>query len=303
MHNSDVFFAIRIEFMSQRPSESQIPPFVPALIMLGCFVVVLALLMPKAPLQTVVPATATMEILQQTTLLPTPTAQTEAAAYSPAMVAEGQGIFQSICSACHGPDARGIPGLGKNLLESQFVHGLTDEQLLHFVSTGRDTSDPLNTTGVAMPPRGGNPSLTDDQLRAVIAYVRTQSSSANVGQAAPIIAAAVPTTAPLIATILPTRIPVTPPPFNVQTAYTWSCAGCHGADGKGNDPFGPGFETSPLLADRAALLAFLSEGRLLADPRIEFPHPAHGGYPALTDQQLSSLTGFVISLAGGTSQP
>jgi disulfide bond formation protein DsbB len=283
--------------MSNRPPASQIPPFFPALVLLGVFVLVIALLRPlPAPQAASLPMTATVVVLQATTQPPTATMQT--VAYDPALVKDGQGVFQATCFACHGPDARGIPGLGKNLVESPFVHGLTDEELLQFIIKGRDTSDPLNTTGVAMPPRGGNPSLTDDQLRAVIAYIRTLSTSASVVQAAPNTVSAVPTTAPLVATVLPTRIPVTPQPFTAQTAYAWSCAGCHGADGNGSGAFGPSFITSGLMTNRAELLHFLTEGNPLADPRTAFPHPARGGYPALTDQQLFALIDYVVALSG-----
>src|SRR5262249_38319697 len=44
---------------------------------------------------------------------------------------------------------------------------------LDFVKVGRQPWDPLNTTKVQMPPRGGNPMLSDDDLRDIIAYVRT----------------------------------------------------------------------------------------------------------------------------------
>lgn len=66
--------------------------------------------------------------------------------------------------------------------------------------------------------------------------------------------------------------------------------------GNGNPPFGEGIQASDLLADPAALLVFLTEGRPLADPQIEFPHPARGGYPVLTDEQLSELTDYVLRL-------
>ena len=74
---------------------------------------------------------------------------------------------------CHGPDARGIQGLGKNLRSSEFVKGLSDDELVEFIKKGRDTSDPANTTGVAMPPKGGNPSLTDQDLYDIVAYIRS----------------------------------------------------------------------------------------------------------------------------------
>lgn len=85
----------------------------------------------------------------------------------------GKQKFEAVCASCHGVDGKGLPGLGKDLTTSQFVKSLTDEQLVEFIKKGRDTSDPANTTGVAMPPKGGDPSLTDDQLRAIVAYIRT----------------------------------------------------------------------------------------------------------------------------------
>jgi len=85
----------------------------------------------------------------------------------------GKTKFVSTCSACHGPDAKGIAGLGKDLTISTFAKGLSDTDLVAFVTKGRDTSDSANTTGVAMPPRGGNPALSDTDLLDIIAYIRT----------------------------------------------------------------------------------------------------------------------------------
>ena len=87
--------------------------------------------------------------------------------------AKGAQQFATTCAACHGPDAKGLPNLGKDLTTSTFVKGLSDAELVDFLKKGRDPSDPLNTTGVAMPPRGGNPALTDADLLDIVAYVRT----------------------------------------------------------------------------------------------------------------------------------
>ncbi|MFZ5825413.1 MAG: c-type cytochrome [Bacillota bacterium] len=87
--------------------------------------------------------------------------------------ANGKVLFVETCSSCHGPDGKGLPGLGKGLHESEFTNGLTDQELLDFMKVGRSTSDPLNTTGVEMPARGGNPALTDEKLIDIIAYIRT----------------------------------------------------------------------------------------------------------------------------------
>src|SRR5512134_519169 len=64
--------------------------------------------------------------------------------------AAGEKLFMSTCTACHGPDGQGLPGLGKDLVTSEFVAGKTDSQLIEFIKVGRSPDDPLNTTGVTM---------------------------------------------------------------------------------------------------------------------------------------------------------
>jgi disulfide bond formation protein DsbB len=87
--------------------------------------------------------------------------------------AAGEELYNSNCIACHGEGGTGIEGLGKPFTTSEFVHGQSDEDLLAFIKQGRPISDPENTTGVDMPPKGGNPALTDEQILDIIAYLRT----------------------------------------------------------------------------------------------------------------------------------
>ncbi|MGL4649785.1 MAG: c-type cytochrome [Caldilineaceae bacterium] len=104
-------------------------------------------------------------------------ANAEAVAAAPAApvgdAAKGQEIFDVTCIACHGPGGIGVQGLGKSMVTSTFISGLTDEELVTFIKAGRDPGHPDNTTGVAMPPKGGNPAITDEQLVDVVAYIRT----------------------------------------------------------------------------------------------------------------------------------
>lgn len=93
--------------------------------------------------------------------------------YSAEDVAAGGVIFASTCSACHGPDAKGLPNLGKDLTTSEYVRDNDDETLLQLLIGGRPSGHELNTTGVDMPPRGGNPSLSDDDLKTVVVYMRS----------------------------------------------------------------------------------------------------------------------------------
>jgi disulfide bond formation protein DsbB len=90
-------------------------------------------------------------------------------------VAKGAKLYQQTCATCHGADGHGMPKLGKDLHDNQFTKGLTDEQMLAFLKEGRPAYHPDNTQGVDMPPKGGNPALSDEDLLAIIAFQRTWS--------------------------------------------------------------------------------------------------------------------------------
>ena len=98
---------------------------------------------------------------------------TTAPAASSGDPAAGETIFASTCASCHGPDARGLEGLGKDLHSNAFLAEMSDDEVVDFLKVGRSASDPANDTGVDMPPKGGNPSLSDDDLYDVTAYLRT----------------------------------------------------------------------------------------------------------------------------------
>ena len=91
----------------------------------------------------------------------------------------GEKVYEVACIACHATGGEGIEGLGKPLANSDFVVARTDQELLEFIVTGRGTADPENTSGVAMPPRGGRPNLSDNEILAVIAYLRTLQDPAS----------------------------------------------------------------------------------------------------------------------------
>lgn len=114
-------------------------------------------------------------------------------------VQKGRAVWDSTCRTCHGTNGEGLPGSGKAIQGSTFVAQQTDAQLLKFLKVGRSPSDPLNTTGSQMPPKGGNPLLKDPDLVNVIAFVRTMggasaaptdATAAATGSAAPVVVAA-----------------------------------------------------------------------------------------------------------------
>lgn len=88
--------------------------------------------------------------------------------------AAGKIAYDKTCIACHGPELKGMPNLGKDLTTSEFVKGKTNAEMVEFLKVGRPASDPLNTQGVDMPPKGGNPALTEPDLLNIVVYVRTK---------------------------------------------------------------------------------------------------------------------------------
>ncbi len=84
----------------------------------------------------------------------------------------GKSLFMTTCIACHTPKGGSIPNLGKDIVHSSFTAGSTDKELMTFMKMGRNPGDPLNTTGVGMPPKGGNPALMDKDLADLITFIR-----------------------------------------------------------------------------------------------------------------------------------
>ncbi len=87
--------------------------------------------------------------------------------------ADGQELFKSTCAACHGQNAEGIDGLGTDMNNNEFIQSQSNADLIAFIAVGRSATDPDNTTGVDMPPKGGNSSLTDTDLADIVDYLRT----------------------------------------------------------------------------------------------------------------------------------
>lgn len=110
---------------------------------------------------------------QKATSKPAQTEGAQTAGLKPGDAAKGTKLFVTYCSACHGPDAKGLKGLGRDLTHNEWVQALSDSDFLEYVNTGRGVDDPRNLSGVPMPPKGGNPALTDQEIMHIIAYVRT----------------------------------------------------------------------------------------------------------------------------------
>jgi mono/diheme cytochrome c family protein len=96
-----------------------------------------------------------------------------AAAASPGNAEHGKMVFATTCATCHGVDGTGVKGLGKDLVHSEWIKQTPDADVVKMVLTGRSASDPLNTTKIAMPAKGGNASLSDQDIADAVAYMKS----------------------------------------------------------------------------------------------------------------------------------
>ena len=95
---------------------------------------------------------------------------------TPAMVEEGKGIYDGagICFTCHGATGEGVPSLGANLTDDEWLHvDGSYESIVQNILEGVTAQE--SSSGVPMPAKGGT-AITDDQVAAVAAYVWTLSN-------------------------------------------------------------------------------------------------------------------------------
>ena len=81
-----------------------------------------------------------------------------------AMLAQGKAVYEKTCGVCHATGVAGAPKLGdKAAWKEHIAHGL--EHMAEIAIRGEG----------AMPPRGGNPKLSDAEVRAAVAYMMENS--------------------------------------------------------------------------------------------------------------------------------
>lgn len=98
---------------------------------------------------------------------------------TPQMIEQGVQLYNGagICMVCHGLDVKGVENLGPDLTDDEWLQsdGSFDaivRQILAGVPAEQSKS------GQVMPPKGGS-GLTDEQVRAVAAYVWSRRFSSD----------------------------------------------------------------------------------------------------------------------------
>lgn len=83
--------------------------------------------------------------------------------------AAGKSVYDGLCFGCHSTGIPGVPQLGdKAAWEARIAKGM---EALYTNSINGFTGE----SGMMMPPRGGNPALSDDEVKAAVDYIVSQS--------------------------------------------------------------------------------------------------------------------------------
>jgi cytochrome c oxidase cbb3-type subunit 3 len=167
----------------------------------------------------------------------------------------GERLYLNHCAACHGSDARGSKGF-PNLADRDWLWGGTHEAIKESITKGRVGVMPALAAALGSP----------QDVRNVAQYVLSLSGSGHDSVAAGL----------------------GKPKFGV-------CAGCHGADGKGNTALG-----APNLSDKVwlhgwgeqAIVSIVTAGK-------QNVMPAFG--ERLSPEQVHVLAGYVMSLSQPTT--
>jgi len=204
----------------------------------------------------------------------------------------GKAVYKNTCAVCHGPDGEGVARLGKPLRNSAFVQDADDDLLIDLIANGRLPDDPINTTGTLMPPRGAQ-EIDDTQVQQVAAYLRTMQDP---DQPVASIEAWDLKALALAQADLPVDASVRPG----KAIYVTSCSSCHGPNGEGIENLGKAFTTSTFVANSSdkELMTMIKMGRPIWDAAntTGLDMPSKGGNPALSDDELTEIIGYMRSI-------
>jgi cytochrome c5 len=199
----------------------------------------------------------------------------------------GKQVVEAVCAACHTTGALNAPKMGDAAAWAALI------------KQGHEHLTENAIKGIRqMPPRGGNPQLTDAEVARAVAFMANQSGAKFTEppvQAAPAQVAAAPgAPAAAGATAAPTAAAGAAPGGaaagggNGKSVYDASCGACHGA----------GVAGAPKLGDKAAWAPRLKQGLdTLHQSALKGKGamPPKGGNMALSDADVSAAVDYMAA--------
>jgi cytochrome c5 len=184
-------------------------------------------------------------------------------AAGPRAAKTGEEVYKAVCTACHGTGAAGAPKTGDKAAWAPLI------------KEGMDVLVKDSIKGIrAMPPRGGNPDLSDVEMARAVAYLANQ---AGANWKEPAAAAAQPAASA---------------GRTGEQIVTAGCSNCH-LTGEGG---------APKIGDRTAWSKRISAGidKVTASAiRGHGGMPARGGFADLTDPEMKKAILYMFDSASG----
>lgn len=207
-----------------------------------------------------------------------PAPQTDAAMSAPVIeAAETQAEagpaehYQMYCALCHGDDRSGYKNDSAPSLKTASLYSVSDYPVVLSTAYGR----PGTPMGPYLDEMGGP--LTMSQIHDLVLWMADEAG---------------------FETFKPSEEMLKPIPGDIslgETVYEQECAMCHGTNGEGHGPEGPGtaLGNATMLATQPDL--FLKNA--IVDGREGTPMPAFASM--LTEEQIDGVVAFLRSRAGG----
>jgi cytochrome c5 len=189
----------------------------------------------------------------------------------PRAAKSGEEVYKAICTACHGTGAAGAWKFGDKAAWAPRIKDGLDALAKNAINGIR-----------AMPPRGGNPDLSDLEVTRAVAYMANAAGANFKEPAAPAAAAAKP--------------PAAAAERTGEQIVTAGCGNCH-LTGEGG---------APKVGDRAAWSKRISAGidKVTASAiRGHGGMPARGGFADLTDPEVRKAILYMFDAGGGKLVP
>lgn len=219
-----------------------------------------------------------------------------AAPSGPKGMLTGEQVFAQTCKTCH---EAGIAGAHKVGDKASWAKVLAQGDKLTFQHA---------IAGLrAMPARGGNPDLTDDEVKRGVVYMVNQSGgkwTAPPVAAPTATAAATPAAAPAAPTVIATAAaqPVAVAPAAAaapakpdgKKVFEGTCSVCHGAGIAGAPKFGDKAAWAPRIAQGTATLYNHALNGLTGKGGVM---PPKGGNTSLSDAEVKAAVDYMVAAA------
>ncbi|MBX9811355.1 MAG: c-type cytochrome [Burkholderiales bacterium] len=200
---------------------------------------------------------------------------------APKIEKTGQQVVETVCAACHATGALNAPKIGDKAAWAKLI-GEGQEKV---------TQDALK--GIRqMPPRGGNPDLTDTEFARAVAYMANQAGASwkePESKPAPASKPAVTAAAPAAPTAAPAAASAKADASKGKAVYEANCVACHAA----------GVAGAPKAGDKTAWAPRIKSGMdalYTAALKGKNAMPPKGGNSSLADADVKAAVDYLVGL-------